>query len=248
VTPTPPTEAPRYRILWAACSRDSEVGRRIGALEDLWLPYLVDGESLRRIEAGQGVPLDDYELLEGLLVAYFARPDDSPPDLDTQPAFRRALEAMVEAFARPSVEVTVLEIARALGARHGWIPARAALRTGRVLVPESAQLACDYAVASWRCLETHALPVGEVAHEILALAPKVATAGLRPIAAQYLAVVEVAALVAAHPEGDWRDAVAACRERVSDAYLTQKLDDLLRVSLPLDPAAFDLFESRATVA
>jgi len=245
---TAPSDAPRYRILWAACARDSEVGRRIGAERDLWLPYFVDGEALRRIESGQGVPLDDYELLEGLLVAFFARADDEAVGFDPQPAFGRALDEVTRAFGRPSLEVAVLEIARALGARHGWTPARAALHTGRALVPDSAQIACDYVVASWRCLEAGSLPVDEVAHEILVLVPNIATAGLRPIAAQYLAVVEVAALAAAHPEGDWREAALVCRPRLTDVYLARKLDELREGRGPLDPMAFDLFESRATVA
>jgi hypothetical protein len=223
------------------------VGRRIGACEDTWLPYLVDGEALSRIDAGQGVPLDDYELLEGLLVSWFDEPDGVViPDRDA--LFARALDEMVRAFARPSLEVAVLEVARALGSRHGWALARTALRTGRALLPESAQIACDYAIAAWRALEQGADEADAAAHEILDLTPRVDTAALRPVAAEFLAVVEVAALALAHPEGDWRRRTAEVRARVADEYLRRKLDDLLKAPLPLDPAFFDLFESRTAGA
>jgi hypothetical protein len=220
------------------------VGRRIEAAADVWLPYLIDGEALARIEAGQGVPLDDYELLEGLLVAWFERPDVPVGVPEPEALFRRALDEVVKAFHRPSIEVAVLEIARALGARHGWGMARAALRTGRALCPESAQIACDDVVACWRIIESGAADPAGLAHEILEQAPAIDTRGLRPMATQFLAVVYVAALALAHPEGDGKALAAEARERVSDPYLRRKLDELVARESPLDPVAFDLFETR----
>lgn len=239
---------PRYRILWAAVPRESVVGRRIEAAADVWLPYLIDGEALARIEEGQGVPLDDYELLEGLLVAWFERPDVPVGIPEPEALFRRALDEVVRAFHRPSLEVAVLEIARALGARHGWDLARAALRTGRALVPQSAQIACDDVIACWRMIEGGAADGAGLAHEILELAPAIDTHGLRPMAIQFLAVVYVAALALAHPEGDGRALAAKARERVDDPYLRGKLDALANREAALDPVAFDLFETSTTRA
>lgn len=238
-------QPPRYRILWAAVPRESEVARRIDAGADVWLPYLIDGEALSRIDAGQGVPLDDYELLEGLLVAWFERPDVPIGVPEPEALFRRALDEVVRAFRRPSIEVAVLEIARALGARHGWGVARAALRTGRALCPQSAQIACDDVVACWRIIESGAKERSRLAHEILEQAPAIDIQGLRPMATQFLAVVYVAALALAHPEGDARALAAQARERVGDPYLRAKLAELAALESPLDPVAFDLFETHA---
>jgi hypothetical protein len=140
----------------------------------------------------------------------------------------------------------VLEIARALGARHGWGVARAALRTGRAICPQSAQIACDDVVACWRIIEGGVKDPADLAHEILEQAPAIDTRGLRPMATQFLAVVYVAALVLAHPEGDGKALAVEARERVGDPYLRAKLAELAALEAPLDPVAFDLFETHAS--
>ena len=234
-----------YRILWAPCPRESDVGRRIGADRDLWLPYLVEGEGLARLDAGQGVPFDDYDLAQGILAAYFERPAEpgAPPDLT--PYLSCALDELVTAFQRPSLEVMVLELARGLGQRHGWALAREALRTGRTLLPESPQIACDYVVALWRMLESKEAsePVA-VLHEVLDLCPLADSPALRPRAREYLALVHVGALAAAGRAEELRARVAQARASISDPYLLGKLGELEAHAAALDPVAWDLFESK----
>jgi hypothetical protein len=239
-------EAPRstYRILWAPCPRESDVGRRIGADRDLWLPYLVEGEGLARLDAGQGVAFDDYDLAQGILAAYFERPAEPGAPQDLTPYLSSALQELVAAFERPSLEIMVLELARGMGQRHGWALAREALRTSRALLPESPQVACDYVVALWRVLESEETrePVA-VLHEILDLCPSVDSPALRPMARQYLALVHVAAL-AMGARAELPARLVEARAFVTDTYLLGKLREIETRDERLDPAAWDLFESR----
>jgi hypothetical protein len=234
-----------YRILWAPCPRDSEVGRRIGADRDLWLPYLVEGEGLAKLDAGLGVPFDDYDLAQGILAAYFEAPSDPAAPRDLAPYLSCALDELVTAFGRPSLEVMVLELARGMGQRHGWGLAREALRTGRALLPESPQITCDYVVALWRMLESReALELVAVLHEILDLCPSADSATLRPMAREYLALVHLGALAASAQYSKLPVVLREARGIVTDPYLKGKLLELERQVGPLDPRAFDLFESQ----
>ena len=235
-----------YRILWAPCPRESDVGRRVGADRDLWLPYLVEGDGLARLNEGQGVPLDDHDLAQGILAAYFERPAEPRAPKDLKPYLSCALVELVAAFQRPSLEAMVLEIARAMGLRHGWSLGREALRTGRALLPDSAQMACDYVVALWRMLEAgEAIEPRAVLHEILDLAPAVDSAGLRPMAREFLALVHLGALAAAEEYGKVPVLLEEARRLVADPYLLGKLRELERQVGPLDPRQWDLFETKA---
>jgi hypothetical protein len=235
-----------WRILWAPCPRASDVGRRIGADRDLWLPYFAEGDGLAKLDAGQGVPFDDYDLAQGILAAYFERPAEPGAPADLTPYLSCALDELVTAFQRPSLEVMVLELARGMGQRHGWALAREALRTGRALLPDSPQIACDYVVALWRMLESEEAPDPlAVLHEILDLCPSADSPALRPRAREYLVLVHVGALAAATRGVELRARVTEARARVADPYLLGKLEELEGRKGVLDPAAWDLFESRA---
>jgi hypothetical protein len=237
--------SPTYRILWAPCPRESDVGRRIGADRDVWLPYLVEGEGLARLAAGQGVPFDDYDLAQGILAAYFERPAEASAPKDLTPYLSCALDELVPAFQRPSLEVMILELARGMGQRHGWALAREALRTGRALLPNSPQIACDYVVALWRMLEseegTESLAV---LHEILDLCPAAESPTLRPMAREYLVLVHVGALAAAVRGVELAARLTEARAHVSDPYLLGKLEELEAREGALDPAAWNLFDSK----
>ena len=234
-----------YRILWAPCPRESDVGRRIGADRDLWLPYLVEGDGLQMLDAGQGVAFDDYDLAQGILAAYFERPAGVHEPADLSPYLGCALDELVTSFPRPSLETLVLELSRGMGQRHGWSLAREALRTGRTLLPDSAQVACDYVVALWRMLEAEEAsePVA-VLHEILDVAAAVEPAALRPLAREYLVLVHLGALTLAGRADDLAPRLEAAHALVADPYLTGKLRELEDRSGPLDAAAWDLFESK----
>jgi hypothetical protein len=234
-----------YRILWAPCPRESDVGRRIGADRDIWIPYLVDGEGLVKFDGGQGVPFDDYDLAQGILAAYFEKPAKTGAPEDLKPYLSCALDELVVAFRRPSLEVMILELARGMAQRHGWALAREALRTGRALLPESAQIACDYVVALWRTLEAgEADEPRALLREILDLAPAVESEGLRPIAREYLALVRLGAMAAVGEQGTFAALLAQARRLVSDPYLQGKLGELERQEGPLDPRPWDLFETK----
>lgn len=236
-----------YRILWAPCPRESDVGRRIGADRDLWLPYLVEGDGLARLDAGQGVPMDDHDLAQGILAAYFERPAEPGAPKDLQPYLSCALDELVAAFQRPSLEAMVLEIARAMGLRHGWSLGCQALRTGRALLPDSAQVACDYVVALWRTLEAgEPAEPRAVLREILDLVPASDSDGLRPMAREYLALVHLGALAAAEEYGKVPVLLEEARRLVADPYLVGKLRELERQVGPLDPREWDLFETKAS--
>ena len=238
--------SPTYRILWAPCPRESDVGRRIGADRDLWLPYLVEGEALAKLDAGLGVPFDDYDLGQGILAAYFETPSEPEAPRDLAPYMSCALDELVVAFPRPSLEVMILELARGMGQRHGWALAREALRTGRALLPESPQIKCDYVVALWRMLESReaAEPMA-VLHEILDLCPSADSAALRPMAREYLALVHLGALAAAEDYANLPTLLEEARRLVADPYLRAKLRELESQVGPLDPHRWDLFESKA---
>jgi hypothetical protein len=241
--------SPTYRILWAPCPRESDVGRRIGADRDLWLPYLVEGDGLAKLDAGQGVPFDDYDLAQGILAAYFEAPAEPSAPRDLAPYLSCALDELVTAFQRPSLEVMVLELARGMGQRHGWVLAREALRTGRALLPESPQIACDYVVALWRMLESReATEPGAVLHEILDLCPAADSPDLRPMAREYLALVHLGARAAAEEYTSLPALLEEARRLVADPYLRDKLQELERQVGPLDPHQWDLFESKARFA
>jgi hypothetical protein len=237
--------APTYRILWAPCPRESDVGRRIGADRDLWLPYLVEGEALAKLDAGLGVPFDDYDLAQGILAAYFEAPRDPAAPRDLAPYLSCALGELATAFERPSLEAMILELARGMGQRHGWALAREALRTGRALLPESAQVNCDYVVALWRMLESREAPEPvAILHEVLDLCASADSPALRPMAREYLALVHLGALAAAQQHAELSAVLQQARRLVADPYLQGKLQELERQVGPLDPTAFDLFESR----
>jgi hypothetical protein len=235
-----------YRILWASCPRESDVGRRIGADRDLWLPYFVEGEGLAKLDAGLGVPFDDYDLAQGILAAYFEKPAERGAPEDLTPYLSCALDELAATFRRPSLEVMILELARGMGQRHGWAVAREALRTGRALLPDSPQIACDYVVALWRMLEAQeaAEPVA-VLHEILDLCPSADSPALRPMAREYLVLVHVGALAAAVRGVELAARLTEARALVADPYLLGKLEELEAREGALDPAAWDLFESNA---
>jgi hypothetical protein len=237
---------PTYRILWAPCPRESELGRRIGADRDIWLPYLVEGVGLVKLDAGQGVPFDDYDLAQGILAAYFERPAEADAPKDLAPYLSCALDEMVASFQRPSLEVMILELARGMGQRHGWALAREALRTGRALLPESPQIACDYVVALWRMLESEEAsePVA-VLHEVLDLCPSADSPELRPMAREYLVLVHLGALAMAVRGVELAARLTEARAQVADPYLLGKLRELEAREGPLDPAVWDLFESKA---
>jgi hypothetical protein len=238
--------ASTYRIVWAPCPRESDVGRRIGADRDLWLPYLVEGEGLARLDAGLGAPFDDYDLAQGILAAYFERPAGADAPKDLTPYLSSALDELATAFQRPSVEVMILELARGLGQRHGWALAREALRTGRALLPDSPQIACDYVVALWRMLESREAPEPRaVVHEILDLCPLADSPVLRPMARQYLVLVHLGALAAAGRDAELASFQSEAQARVGDPYLVGKLRELEASKGVLDPTAFDLFETKA---
>jgi hypothetical protein len=239
-------EAPSstYRILWAPCPRESGVGRRIGADRDIFLPYLVEGEGLAKLDAGLGVPFDDYDLAQGILAAYLESPAEPHAPKDLKPYLTCALDELVAAFQRPSLEVLVLELARGMGQRHGWALAREALRTGRALLPESPQISCDYVVALWRMLESgDATEPVALLHEILDLCPSADSLALRPMAREYLALVHVGALAAAGRTEELRARVTQARAFVADPYLLGKLQEL-DAQRGVPPAAWDLFESK----
>ena len=235
-----------YRILWAPCPRESDVGRRIGADRDLWLPYFVEGVALAKLDAGLGVPFDDYDLAQGILAAYFEKPAEADAPENLAPYLSCALDELVTSFQRPSLEVLVLELARGLGQRHGWALARDALRTGRALLPDSPQIACDYVVALWRMLESEeaAEPVA-VLHEILDLCPAADSPALRPMAREYLVLVHVGALAVAMRGAELAARLSEARALVADPYLRGKLDELESREGALDPVRWDLFESSA---
>ncbi len=52
-----------YRILWAPCPRESEVGRRVGTDRDIWLPCLVERVSVL-LEEARRLVADPYLLGE----------------------------------------------------------------------------------------------------------------------------------------------------------------------------------------
>jgi hypothetical protein len=238
--------ASTYCILWAPCPRESDVGRRIGADRDLWLPYFVEGEALDKLDAGLGVPFDDYDLAQGILAGYFETPAEPSAPRDLAPYLCCALDDLVTAFKRPSLEVMVLELARGMGQRHGWALARDALRTGRALLPESPQIACDYVVALWRMLESHeAKEPRAVLHEVLDVCPSADSATLRPMAREYLALVRLGALAAAEDYAEVPVLLEEARRLVVDPYLRGKLNELETQVGPLDPHRWDLFESKA---
>jgi hypothetical protein len=201
---------------------------------------------LVKLDAGQGVPFDDYDLAQGILAAYFDRPAEPGAPADLKPYLSCALDELVAAFPRPSLEVMVLELARGMGQRHGWALAREALRTGRTLLPASAQIACDYIVALWRMLESGAAsePVAAL-HEILDLCPSADSSALRPMAREYLALVQLGALAMARRGVELAARLTEARALVADPYLLGKLDELEARTGALDPAEWDLFESRA---
>ena len=140
----------------------------------------------------------------------------------------------------------VLELARGMGQRHGWALAREALRSGRALLPDSAQIACDYVVALWRMLESgEASEPVAVLHEILDLCPSVDSSTLRPMAREYLLLVHVGALAMAVRGVELAARLTEAHALVADPYLLGKLEELVARTGALDPAEWDLFESKA---
>jgi hypothetical protein len=193
--------------------------------------------------------MDDYDLVQGILAAYFERPPDPGAPRDLRPYLSCALDELVAAFRRPSLEAMVLEVARAMGLRHGWSLAREALRTGRTLLPDSAQIACDYAVSLWRMLEAGEAPEPTpLLHEILDVAPAADSPRLRPMAREYLALVHLGAMAAAQEYANLPARLGEARKVVADPYLQKKLQELERQVGPLDPRAWDLFETRAAAS
>jgi hypothetical protein len=240
------SEAASWRVLWAPVPPDTPVGRLAGADRPIQLPYLVDGPGLQMLAAGKGVPLDDYDLLRGILAAYFEDPQGASEVGTFRPYQQRAIAALAQAFRRPSVERMVLETAPAMAMAHGWALGREALRTGIALVPASAQLLCDYLTAGWRLLEAGS-PCDRTAvlGELVAEGPRVDLARVRPLAAQYLLVVRLGAATALGRLEERAALLATARELLTDGYLKGKLEELLAAESPFDIGAFGLFQARS---
>lgn len=230
---------PHYQIVWAPFGPDSEVGRRAGADRPILLPYFVDGDALELRRQGKGVALDDFDLLRGILVAYLDDPAGAEPG-ELRPYLRRALEELVGAFRRPSLEAAILEGALHLARTHGWGLGRRALRSGAALAPGSARIRCDLAVALWRTLESGDEPDRSgVALEILAEAEAIDRTRLPARPAQFLFLVELGALGFLGRSREWSARLETHRPAL-DPDLEAKLQQLLAAPGGVDPAAWGL--------
>lgn len=228
-----------YEVVWAPFSPDSEVGRRAGADRPILLPYFVDGDALALRRRGKGVPLDDFDLMRGILVAYLDDPAGAEPG-ELRPYLRKALDELVGAFRRPSLEATILEGALHLARTHGWLVGRQALRNGAALAPDSARIRCDLAVALWRTLEGGDEPDRTgVAREILAEAEAIDRTRLPARPAQFLFLIELGALGLLGRGREWEARLAMPRPAL-DPDLEAKLQQLLAAPGEVDPAAWGL--------
>lgn len=230
-----------YQVVWAPFGPDSEVGRRAGADRPILLPYFLDGEALELRRQGKGVALDDFDLLRGILVAFLDDPPEAEPG-ELRPYLRCALEELVGAFRRPSLEATILEGALHLARTHGWRVGRHALRSGAALAPGSARIRCDLVVALWRSLESGDEPDRTgAAQEILAEAGAIDQTRLPGRPAQFLFLIELGALGVLGRGREWAARLGDAVHRPKlDPDLEAKLSQLLATQGDVDPAAWGL--------
>ena len=119
------------------------------------MPYFVGGEAFERMEQKEGVTLDSYMLICGILRTWF-EPDkycmDGSPD-----KLREFLLVMLEdirrVFNADSLEQLILDVASKVRADHGSLPASRILTAGCDIFPVSAFIRSDLIMDVWYILE-----------------------------------------------------------------------------------------------
>lgn len=118
------------------------------------MPYFVGGAAFERMERKQGVTLDAYMLVCGILITWF---DPGKYCMDGSPDPLRefllvVLEDIRRVFEADSLEQLILDVASKVRADHGSLPASRMLTTGCDILPESAFIHSDLIMDVWYIL------------------------------------------------------------------------------------------------
>lgn len=119
------------------------------------MPYFVSGEAFERLERKQGVSLDAYMLLCGILRTWF-EPDkycmDGRPD-KLRAFLMVVLEDIRRVYGAESLEQLILDAASKVRAEHGSLPASRILTAGCDIFPKNAFIHSDLIMDIWFILE-----------------------------------------------------------------------------------------------
>jgi len=119
------------------------------------MPYFVGGEAFERMEQKQGVTLDSYMLICGILAAWF-EPDKYCMD-GSSDKLREFLLVVLEDIRRvyeaDSLEQLILDVASKVRADHGSLPASRILTAGCDIFPENSFIHSDLIMDVWFILE-----------------------------------------------------------------------------------------------
>lgn len=178
-------------IVWQQYADRSPTGRVLTRAAAY--PYLLDGEALKRMEAGKAVSLQLHGLLLGILTAYNEAP--RYVSVATKDQFAEVIHDLATALKAPSAEVLCLDGAAYMREHHGLPASRVALRSPTMFLPQSAMTRSDLIMVDWSFLcegapeeRTHILE--EIATEY----PKLDLALIDSDAAETIVLAEVLAL------------------------------------------------------
>ena len=119
------------------------------------MPYFVGGDAFERMEQKQGVTLDSYMLICGILKTWF-EPDkycmDGSPDKLREFLFV-VLEDIRRVYEADSLEQLILDVASKVRADHGSLPASRILTAGCNIFPNNAFIRSDLIMDVWFILE-----------------------------------------------------------------------------------------------
>ncbi|HZS05494.1 MAG TPA: hypothetical protein VFD58_11710 [Blastocatellia bacterium] len=141
-----------YNIVWQPFSVDSPIAKRLGSKEQVYLPYFIDGESLKELQGKRPVPLNEFGLLRGILASYFDVSPYLPLGTDTiQHHLEVVIHDLTNVFKFKSTEKMILDTSAILRDKNGPWVSRAALQTGMRLIPDSSFIRSDFIMDVW-CL------------------------------------------------------------------------------------------------
>ena len=136
-----------YELVWLSCKAQPALAERFFVPEFQGeLPFLVAADAPRKLAA-----LSEEQLLHGLLTSFAERDQNGAlvPRAEDRETLVMLLEILRQGYTFASFEELVLETSGLLRSKYGVQPSQAALCTGRLLAPDSAQIRADLMLDLW---------------------------------------------------------------------------------------------------
>ena len=187
-----------YSIVFQQCEVGSTIAERffVPGFKG-YLPFLISGDDLNRIETRQEVELSEQQLLFGILMAMYEveqSPDHFWVSKANNPTWLYLIDVLGKGFRHESLEAVFLNSASYLCNRNGFEPMKRVLEVGLTLIPDSSKIKSDLLVGLWNEYENY--PLGGLDHKkITELMENLNPTGIKPEALEAVAYIGFASLL-----------------------------------------------------